>query len=422
MTTATTLTPPVTSRRRPLILFLSVWLIYAAFTNSSDARNHNLQHAGVEALVERHTMYVDGSSSERFQKIGDAFWYDGRLYPLKAPGQFLAGAAAYYPIHWFIRYTKSHDLAAYLVTIFSAGIFGAAAVTALFLGVERLTGSGAAALGSSVAFGFGTNFFPYTGVLFHDVFATSCAAMSWSAIVISMKARRPLSWIAVSGVLGGLAITMSLLTPLLVLALVPYVDWKTGLRRTPVWLIGFVVGLAPMLIVHTIYFGSPLRLPHQVAGVADVMPDETSGNILTKLGFYFVWPQRSLFFHSPICLIALLGLGFLAREHAKEFGLILISGAYLLAYLCAIHTVGHAQYGPRYLMPWMPFLCLGLIPFWTRTHVLGAPAWTLRRYVVMPILGISISLNLMGAITTVMRADLTINSSYEAFVDIFGSG
>ena len=400
-----------TPARRALTLFAAAWIVYAAL--AGNAGLYTLQHAGVESLVERGTLYVDNSPTEKFKKLGDTFLHDGRPYPLKAPGQFLIGALAYLPAHWIVRYSDNYQLASRLVVVLSVCVFAAGGVAMCFAGVERLTGSPRAALLCSLALGFGTHFLPYAGVLHHDVFATSLLAAAWGAIVLAAgtRGRRSLAWAIGSGVSAGLACTMSFLAALVLLAFPAYVAMKLGTRRLLTWLGCAVVGLGPMLIVHTVYFGSPLATPQGVADTEDVQALQFSA---ARLMFYFVDPGRSLFVYSPICILAVLGLPAFARRHGPEAILIVSAAVFLLAYICSIETRGHAQWGPRYLLPIMPFLSLGLAPYCTGNRIWRLDARPIVLLAIVPALIVSFGFNMLGVLTTVMYP-LEAHALQEAF-------
>jgi hypothetical protein len=78
-----------------------------------------LQQAAVEAYVERRHLYLEGSQVPRLQiqPVVDAFLYQGHIYPAKQPGQFMAGAFAYFPLHALgLSYADNYLLTAALVT------------------------------------------------------------------------------------------------------------------------------------------------------------------------------------------------------------------------------------------------------------------------------------------------------------------
>ncbi len=76
-------------RGESLWLFLFAWAALGCFVNTRDQVTWNLQHAWVESLAERGTMYVDGSATPRFalERLGDTWAApDGVAERLRALG------------------------------------------------------------------------------------------------------------------------------------------------------------------------------------------------------------------------------------------------------------------------------------------------------------------------------------------------
>ena len=71
----------------------------------------------------------------------------------------------------------------------------------------------------------------------------------------------------------------------------------------------------------------------------------------------------SIEFYSPIFVVSLLGFLLLPDKYIIEKITLPFTFFLLLAELCSIGTVGHLQYGPRYLLPSMPFVMEGLSGF-----------------------------------------------------------
>ena len=77
--------PPEAGRslaRLEWLLFLTLWLGYGVAVNSGNLDAFTLQQAGVEAYVERRTLYLEGSSVPALQvrPVVDAFLYEGHVY------------------------------------------------------------------------------------------------------------------------------------------------------------------------------------------------------------------------------------------------------------------------------------------------------------------------------------------------------
>src|SRR5437879_1916040 len=119
--------------RVEVVLFLFVWLAYGAAVNSDHLVKFNLQQIGVEAIVERHQFYLEGSDVPELWPGGDVFLYQGHKYAAKQPGQFMVGAVVY----WFLRvlglrYADNYFLTSALVTFFTTSLVLAASAIAVF--------------------------------------------------------------------------------------------------------------------------------------------------------------------------------------------------------------------------------------------------------------------------------------------------
>lgn len=163
--------------RLECLLFLSLWLAYGVAVNSGNLDAFRLQQAGVEAYVERGHLYLEGSSVPALQvkPVVDAFLYDGHVYPAKQPGQFMAGALAYLPLHALgLSYAGHYLLTAALVTFLTASLVTAIAAVAVFRTARELGAEGAGLfwpLLAALSYGFGSTAFAYSGIAWHDSLA-----------------------------------------------------------------------------------------------------------------------------------------------------------------------------------------------------------------------------------------------------------
>src|SRR5919206_3512048 len=127
-----------TKRRRlrvEVLLFLSVWFFYGCLINSRNLDAFGLQQAVVDAYVARHELYLEGATDPRFhvEPAGDAFLFNGHIYPAKQPAGFLMGALVYFPLHALgLNYANHYLLVAALVTFFTASLVAAISASFLF--------------------------------------------------------------------------------------------------------------------------------------------------------------------------------------------------------------------------------------------------------------------------------------------------
>jgi hypothetical protein len=361
--------------RLECLLFLTLWFAYGVAINSGNLNAFGLQQAGVEAYVERHHLYLEGSRVERLhvQPVVDAFLYRGHIYPAKQPGQFMFGACAYFPLHAAgLSYAENYLLTAALVTFLTASLVTAAASVAVFrLAREFATdsreltsdsGSLFWPLLAALSYGLATTAFAYSGIAWHDALATGCLTI---ALYLSVRLRREDSGrkataLAVcAGLLLGLTVTTSMLPFFMALVLALYFVALRRWKLTAAFLFGGMLGLLPLLVYNTICFGNPLLLPNVAGNYSDTFFRLDWTNFKDKLSFY----AHMLTLYAPVFWLGLLGLALYPRSLRREQALVCLMLFALIAYLLNIEANGTCQYGPRYLLPAMPLACLGLAGF-----------------------------------------------------------
>ena len=388
------------------LLFLTLWLTYGLVINSENLGAFGLQQAGVEAYVERHHFYLEGSQVPPLQvrPVVDAFLHDGHIYPAKQPGQFMAGACAYFVLHAFgLSYAGNYLLTAALVTFLTASLATAASAVAVF----RIARGFAAEsffwpLLTALAYGLGTTIFAYSGIAWHDTLATSYLTIALYLVIRVTRVpgtRRKSSVLAAgAGALLGLTVTTSMLAffPATVVAIC-----FIGSRRWnlfPAFLVGGLMGLAPLFIYNAVCFGNPFQLSNIVGHYTDTFFQPAWDNFWSKLGFY----ARMLALYAPIVWLGLLGLALYPRSLWREKLVLAGMMLALAGYVLNIEATGTCQYGPRYLLPIMPLAALGLMGFsFLRGKVIKATAALTAGACFL----VSFIINLIGAMHGAMLCD-----------------
>ena len=348
--------------------------------NEANLRAFNLQQMGVEALVERRALYLEGSRVPELQPMGDTFERRGHIYPAKQPGQLLLGAMAYALLHAVgISYAKNYVLAAALVTFLSAALV--TAVGALECGSVAAALNAAAkpphSIAATLTYAFATTATVYSGIAHHDLIATSLLVIAFALLHRGGRG----SAIA-AGVLLGFAITTSMLVVPLAVILILY-------SRERLWtLAGTLVGLLPLLVYDAIAFGNPLLVPNLAGEYDETYLRLDLQNFAEKVVFY----ARLLLQYVPFAPLGILGLANLPRrERLAAFAML----AVLFLQVTNIRTTGDCQYGPRYLLPAMPLLALGVTQLQAR--------W-LRILAVLAVTASAV-INVAGALRSAMWCD-----------------
>ena len=298
--------------------------------------------------------------------------FGGHRYTDKAPGvSFVAlPAAVAVRLRDPSRWVSEGDFRLWAVRLFVTGI---AFIAATFV-VGRISegivpGYGGAAL---VTYALGTLVSPLAISLFDHVLAGSLAfgafALAWS--------RRFL----LAGLLAGTAAISNYPTALIGIVLALYV-LLSGVRP----LVRFAIGAAPPLALLGAYdwaaFDSPFHLSYRY--VANVYTsDQASGffgiHLPTSHGLHLVLVgDRGMLITFPVAVAAAAGLVLLGRTYRTEAIVCgLAFGLLLLANCGYFNPYGGISPGPRFLIPGLPFLALGLAPafrrWWAATAALAA--------------------------------------------------
>ena len=406
------MTIPLTSFGKPsltrfrVLLFLVLWFAYGAAINSSNLLEFGLQQIGVEAIVERGHFYLEGSTSPNLQTKGDVFEYRGHKYAAKQPGQFMAGAVIYFFLHQLgLSYVNQYLLTAALVTFFTTSLVLAASAVALFELARELTAEKSGLfwpLASTLGYALATTAFAYSGIAHHDALATGYLLIAFYLIVQLSRGQttKHASYLKVAGggLLLGLTITTSMLPFFMAILCAIYFIFLRRWQLLPLFLVSMLAGLLPLFVYDALSFGHPLLLPNIAGNYSDTYFQLSPANFGNKVAIY----AQALFFYAPIFVVGLFGFSYLPTA-VKRQPHVLAMGAMLIViavYILNIGTDGDCQFGPRYLLPAMPFASLGIAGY---SHLSTANERRLAGLIVVAVTVVSFGINLVGAMQGAMN-------------------
>lgn len=347
---------PPYNLRLCLALFLALLafylLTYTPRINSSDGL---AMFATAESLARRGALDVEQIRWMDLQQ--GTYGLDGLLYSRKGVGV----PVGLLPL-------VALGLAAPGLGPVSAGLLFNAIVTALtgvllLIYVQALGFAPKTGLHTALAFGLATLAWPYAKSLFSDPF---CGLLLLAAALALLKFRqtRQLRWLLLAGLLLGWNVATryaeAVFLPVFGLLLLYYLFTIYNLRFAISATLAFAAPLALVGLALAAFnlsrYGNALNTGY--------LPTETFSAVwLDGLGGQLVSPGRGLFLFSPIFIVSVMGLPPLWRRRRAEalLGLSIIL-IHLLLYGKWFMWHGGFAWGPRFLVPTLPFWALFLAP------------------------------------------------------------
>ena len=359
-------------------LFLICLTAYAYFYQAG-AWNQNVRFDLVRALAEQQTSIID----DYYHNTGDlsCMGPQGRCldpdpaignhaYCDKAPGTSWL-ALPMYEILWLANGRVAPDesflvTASYLCTLFAVAIPAALGVALLFWLLQTLGIGRSPSVAFALAYGLATMTFSFATVLFGHSLAASLAAAGYAFLARLRHAPAGTSkpgHLTAAGVCLGAAVVVEYPCALIAAILFVYAACSVRPLRQLGWLV--IGGAGPALALaayHWVVFGSPTTLPYAFSTQSDRGQGLFMGigavDLEALWGILFS-SYRGLFFSQPWLLLAGPGLAVMAlrpklRADAAACGSIFVIFVWMNASL--VDWPSGYGFGPRYLIPALPFL------------------------------------------------------------------
>ncbi len=288
---------------------------------------------------------------------------DGRYYSPFGIAQsvynipfYLAGRAAQRSLG--VRFGKADSVTKAAVAL--GGTVAAAACVALtFLLALEVSGLVPVGLGAAGLFAFATVFWPYAKFGFNVPLATCCLLAGTLAVRAGVR-RRTGTMMAAAGLCFGAGmltrhelgvVVLPVTVYLVLLVRRSFVTWRHVFAVAG----GFAVGFATWMLVNAVRFGNPFNPGY----LGDPIPGFGT-SIVGGLYGLLLSPAGSLFLYCPVMLLAL--PAFVDWWKRDRQAVVLFGGMFLtllLFYSQLANWAGGRSYGPRYLVPTLPFLVIG---------------------------------------------------------------
>jgi hypothetical protein len=366
--------------RIAIVLFIFFAVCYGYFFGGG-GWNQNSTFALTRAIVEDRSFRID----RFFDTTGDVSIREGHLYSNKSPGlAFLA--VPFYAALRGIELVAGVDpstphlvtLNAWICTWILCGIPGAMIPVLLFKAGLRSRLSARDSIIVALLIGLGTPLFGFSTLLFAHV----PSAFFLLASFLHLRERSDAAALITSGLLAGLAgMTNYLAIPVVALFAVRAAMRSGGVRLSSAarFLAGASVPLLLLAFYQKVSFGGLFTTPLDTMNPAFVSQRALFLGVielpsLEALIGITISPYRGLFFVSPFLVIALGGLAAMLRDRERRVDSITVLLTILM--FVGFNTTfngwdGGFSFGPRYLIPIIPFLGLAalhaihrLLPLW----------------------------------------------------------
>lgn len=366
-----------------LLIFAILFLAGAAFYHPVEYDNTSSRYLLLSAIVDYKTLNIDVNQKNTIDKSER----NGHYYSNKAPGaSFLA-----IPVYWSLRnltslkiYKAMSQLNMYIVRVMTTTlIFALLGVVmyrlALFYGAFPRQ-----AFLMVIAYGFGSIALLHATLFSGHQIAASLGFFSFALLGrFPLKDRIPnikiLGYGFIAGLLAGFAVITDYTAIVISIFLALYVLVSKSNARFKT---GFILGACVCVLILAAYniscFGHPFSFSYSNLAYEKFREGSSHGFLglglptIDALIGLLISPSRGIFFIMPVMLLSFWGISEMIstskhRQAAILISLIVISSFIFVAGFYAWH--GGWTFGPRYLVPMLPFLAFPIAFLNWRSYV-----------------------------------------------------
>jgi hypothetical protein len=353
-----------------------------------DGWNENSRLDLTRAIVDEQRFEIDSY----FNNTGDRAYYNGHYYSDKAPGMSFFAVPIYFvykslfgQVDYKNNLYEMNDSRIFLGLVFSvialtSALFSALTIVLFYKLSKYFTKNEKIRLISSFILGFCTIVFHYAGMFFGH---TTGMFFSFACFYFVFKTKKEgKDYSLLAGILGGVAVLIEYPTFVIVLL-------TSFLLKRKSFLLKYFSGVLLIVLILLSYnysiFNNPFDFGHMYVdkyfdahgpkihygGSTSILSffmkyaNRLSSNfyaffiILIRLLFY---PYRGLFFYMPVLIFSFAGLIYMFRNYRLE-SLIILTSFFILLIINSVIPFwwGGSSFGPRHLIPIMPFLMISLI-------------------------------------------------------------
>jgi hypothetical protein len=373
--------PILSYSKEALVVFVALFVTYGYFLHDP-GWNGNSRLDLVFALVQEGRLTIDSFHDKPGTDTGDKSFYNGHYYSDKAIGTAILGAIVYLPLYWIgqvLKHPGSLLYTRYLITLGAVGLPSAFAGSLIYLVSKHISQSKCRAYVVTMAIALGSMSLPFSTVFFEHQLAASVLFIAFFIILRSRLDPQQCSTAStlLVGLLLGFALITSYTTAIIVVPLALYylcVVWNLRVFHRPTLIAAPIIGGLIPLVIYLGYniavFGAPFSNAYSYLARDDFRLGMSQGvmGITWPKGvvlYYITFhPIRGLFLQSPVVIVALYGWYFMFKEKFFRMEAILSAWA-LVGYLVMNSGYylwwGGWTFGPRHLIPMLPFLAFPLV-------------------------------------------------------------
>jgi hypothetical protein len=352
--------------------------------------NENSRFNLVKAILEG-TFQIDAYKNN----TGDRAYYNNHFYSDKPPGAaFLATpflwAWKFMYNHFFDLLKEEHfkekeylitwsrgevstldyvnldlftSVSMLVVTLFTSSIFGALSVVIIYKILSALNENKNRLL-LALTYGLATPILPYSILFFGNVLPLFLGLLSFYLIFASRKTGKNFF---LAGLVIGFSIVCDFSMILIYIGLF-ILSLHYSRKLSKFLLFGSLIGIFPLLIYNFVILGNPFDtlMFHMDPSVWSDFKRKPSfelnlGRLISTPKEILFSPFRGLFFYYPILLFSLIGFFYMHKKYSFETKIIIFMFILFILLNSALKGwFGGSSFGPRYLLPIIPFLILPL--------------------------------------------------------------
>ena len=369
-------------KKRAILVFLLLAFTYGYYAHDPGA-NGNSRLDLTFAIVQEGRLTIDSFHDQEGTQTIDKSFYNGHYYTDKAIGTSLLGVVFYAPMYWLMKLTSLElDLrqTKYILTFLVIGLPSAITGYLLYILCETISKSKMKAYVATLSVMLGTMCLPFSAIFFGHQLAGAFLFSSFF-LIFQLKLKPDLEnkpiylfWI---GFLLGCAFLVEFTTFVVILPLVIYCVYTLWEKKSPARnlkklilpTLGGLIPLAILMIYNLRIFGSPFTIGYEHLGnefQASMSQGFMGINWPRLLVLYYLTfhPAQGLFWQSPVLLMGFVGIYYMLidRQYRIEALVIVFSSvSYLLLNSGYFMWWGGASFGPRHLIPMLPFLAIPLV-------------------------------------------------------------